>query len=270
LLSLACIEFVFAGIATGAEVATIVYSQDLKDPFTGYGSNDPATSSAGQQIADDFSLGSAAKLNRVTWYGYYTDLHGTSYGGTSSQFSTRFFADDGNGLAPVNAPPFFSESVTVDAAPTGVVTTGDNHAVFSYSATLSSVVSLTAGTFWLSIVEDDAGTDDTWEWADTLLGVGTPINVRKIPGSLDDWTPVSLGSLRTQRAFILANDPLTSVAVPIDIKPGSFPNSINPQSKGVIPVAILTTDTFDATTVDPCVSLLPVLIYPEGQNIILM
>jgi hypothetical protein len=37
----------------------------------------------------------------------------------------------------------------------------------------------------------------------------------------------------------------------IDIKPGSFPNSINPRSKGVIPVAILTTDTFDATTVDP-------------------
>lgn len=38
--------------------------------------------------------------------------------------------------------------------------------------------------------------------------------------------------------------------VEIDIKPGSFPNSINPRSKGVIPVAILTTDTFDATTVD--------------------
>jgi hypothetical protein len=37
----------------------------------------------------------------------------------------------------------------------------------------------------------------------------------------------------------------------IDIKPGSFPNSINPRSKGVIPVAILTTGTFDATTVDP-------------------
>jgi hypothetical protein len=39
--------------------------------------------------------------------------------------------------------------------------------------------------------------------------------------------------------------------VSIDIKPGSFPNSINPRSRGVIPVAILTTATFDATTVDP-------------------
>ena len=38
--------------------------------------------------------------------------------------------------------------------------------------------------------------------------------------------------------------------IAIDIKPGTFPNSINPRSKGVIPVAILTTDTFDATTID--------------------
>jgi hypothetical protein len=48
-----------------------------------------------------------------------------------------------------------------------------------------------------------------------------------------------------------------AITVKIDIKPGSFPNSINPRSKGKIPVAILTTDTinntvtFDATTVDP-------------------
>lgn len=38
--------------------------------------------------------------------------------------------------------------------------------------------------------------------------------------------------------------------IEIDIKPGSDPNSINLKSKGVIPVAILTTPTFDATTVD--------------------
>ena len=37
----------------------------------------------------------------------------------------------------------------------------------------------------------------------------------------------------------------------IDIKPGSFPNSINPSSNGVIPVAILGTSTWDASTVDP-------------------
>lgn len=40
-------------------------------------------------------------------------------------------------------------------------------------------------------------------------------------------------------------------SVAIDIRPGNDPNAINPKSKGVIPVAILTTDAFDATTVDP-------------------
>ena len=37
----------------------------------------------------------------------------------------------------------------------------------------------------------------------------------------------------------------------IDIKPGGEPNSINLGSEAVIPVAILTTASFDATTVDP-------------------
>jgi hypothetical protein len=39
--------------------------------------------------------------------------------------------------------------------------------------------------------------------------------------------------------------------VDIDIKPGSDPNSINLKSKGVVPVAVLTTDDFDASSVDP-------------------
>jgi hypothetical protein len=39
--------------------------------------------------------------------------------------------------------------------------------------------------------------------------------------------------------------------VTIDIKPGSYPNSINPISYGNVPVAVLTTDDFDASTVNP-------------------
>ena len=37
----------------------------------------------------------------------------------------------------------------------------------------------------------------------------------------------------------------------VDIKPGSYPNSMNLGSRGVVPVAVLTTEGFDATTVDP-------------------
>jgi len=41
------------------------------------------------------------------------------------------------------------------------------------------------------------------------------------------------------------------IEVDIDIKPGSDPNSINFGSKGVVPVAVLTTDDFDASTINP-------------------
>jgi hypothetical protein len=41
------------------------------------------------------------------------------------------------------------------------------------------------------------------------------------------------------------------VDVDIDIKPGSYPNAINLRSHGLVPVAILSSEQFDATTVDP-------------------
>jgi probable HAF family extracellular repeat protein len=42
-----------------------------------------------------------------------------------------------------------------------------------------------------------------------------------------------------------------ATVIAIDVKPGSTPNSVNPRSHGVIPVAILTTNDLDATTVNP-------------------
>jgi len=44
---------------------------------------------------------------------------------------------------------------------------------------------------------------------------------------------------------------LPTLAVSIDVKPGSYPNAVNLGSQGVIPVAILSSDTFDAAQVDP-------------------
>jgi len=44
--------------------------------------------------------------------------------------------------------------------------------------------------------------------------------------------------------------PEDDIDVDIDIKPGSDPNSINTRSMGVVPVAILGSDTFDVTDVD--------------------
>jgi hypothetical protein len=54
--------------------------------------------------------------------------------------------------------------------------------------------------------------------------------------------------------------PSFPLPVEVDIKPNSFPNSMNPKSKGVFPVAILSTSIFDATTIDP----LSVQFGPDG------
>jgi len=43
----------------------------------------------------------------------------------------------------------------------------------------------------------------------------------------------------------------STITVEADVKPGSFPSSVNLKNKGVTPVAIHTTTEFDATCVDP-------------------
>ena len=58
-----------------------------------------------------------------------------------------------------------------------------------------------------------------------------------------------LVTILVARTFVLVG--LSCVAQELDIKPGSDPNSINLKSKGVVPVAVLSDDNFDATTIDP-------------------
>jgi len=54
--------------------------------------------------------------------------------------------------------------------------------------------------------------------------------------------------------LIAVPEPTTTVLV--DIKPGSFPNSVNLKSKGVLPVAILGTADFDVNSVDQSADIL--------------
>jgi hypothetical protein len=51
-------------------------------------------------------------------------------------------------------------------------------------------------------------------------------------------------------AYDITGSPCAPIEVDCDIKPGSDPNSINLKSKGVIPVAVLGSATFDVTTIN--------------------
>jgi len=107
-----------------------------------------------------------------------------------------------------------------------------------------------------------------------LNSSGSLTTVEAYNPATDSWT--SMTSMPVARNFnSLASDPINGVLyvvggklpdttsvltvqiftpvlfVKIDIKPGSDPNSINLGSVGVVPVAILSSATFDATQVDP-------------------
>jgi hypothetical protein len=63
------------------------------------------------------------------------------------------------------------------------------------------------------------------------------------------WLGADSGNAHVDYLRVYEHNPV--IPVTIDIKPGSFPNSINLGSRGVTPVALLTTPTFDASTADP-------------------
>jgi hypothetical protein len=110
-------------------------------------------------------------------------------------------------------------------------------------------------------------------YCDSILGVSVGSESEVFNGSSEEYVTHTLlftadstvSTLKFENPYILDindewgnyphldNVTITPVSthVTIDIKPGSDPNSINPKSKGVIPVAVLGSMDFDATQVYP-------------------
>ena len=83
------------------------------------------------------------------------------------------------------------------------------------------------------------------------LGVGSPDSAY---GSLVGGVPGTSTAVEgaSSEALVLSDAVMpTGVQVVIDIRPGSECNPVNPKSNGVLPVAILSSETFDATQADP-------------------
>lgn len=107
-----------------------------------------------------------------------------------------------------------------------------------------------AGGVVLATVDAYDPTTDTWSTVASMptarrsLGVGVvDRTLYAVGGSTHEQVQgVGHARLATNEAF----NPVRTVG--IDIKPGSDPNTINPRSRGTIPVAILSTADFDAPT----------------------
>jgi hypothetical protein len=113
--------------------------------------------------------------------------------------------------------------------------------------------------YWLTVLPAPLSNYSCWEW--------------QVCGSSDRWCQNSTGDLneenvaessdlsvwrlsyggapwdppRARGAFQINGD--TAIELAFDIKPDTLPNSVNPRSHGVIPVAILGSAAFDVTAV---------------------
>lgn len=106
------------------------------------------------------------------------------------------------------------------------------------------------GTFGVDPIGTQTVTLDVTGFVAGLFAGGCPFagfGVREEPANTSNFTVMSLDGQYTPVLFV---DFSAEQIVGIDIKPGGVPNSINRRSEGKIPVAILSSATFDAREVD--------------------
>jgi len=88
----------------------------------------------------------------------------------------------------------------------------------------------------------------------------TTVSFADGPGTLsvtyENGTSTELCFYYTSQDIYLGAKEPEEIEIKIDIKPGSDPNPVNPRSKGMVPVAVFSTDNFDATQIDPTTVLL--------------
>lgn len=154
--------------------------------------------------------------------------------GTGNQLVAVAFADvNGDGRPDLAASNRYNHAVSVFVNTTAAGAASPSFAPQQDFPAGSQPLNVAAGDFNADGLSDLALPN--YEVADTvsvLLNVRVTVTLSGSPAT---------GTIQDDDAL----------QVPIDIKPGSFPNSINLGANGSVPVAILSTASFDATTVDP-------------------
>jgi len=117
------------------------------------------------------------------------------------------------------------------------------------SGLVGTAIVRTPGIHTVKLARQENGTLDFW--IDNAR-VWSTNNIK--PDNFEDiylTAQVSTGTFIDYQFGTDYRSPLAAVKIDIDVKPGGNPNNINMESKGVVPVAILTKDGIDADTVDP-------------------
>ena len=105
---------------------------------------------------------------------------------------------------------------------------------------------------------------NVWEWNEAIIYQDTNYASRGLRGA--SFSPSGAGYIQASARYDYATPalenyvigfrvcevvPEPALLIVIDVRPGSERNNINLRLRGVVPVAVLTTDEFDASSVDP-------------------
>ncbi len=143
------LETMTAGPSASGTITSITFDPDASGSYSNYAPATPA-----QQMASPFQLADAAIVDGISWYGRYDASLPLS---SPVGFIVAFFADEGG--KPTQSPV---ARFNVPAGVQDTVSTFRGIRWYSYSASLS--LTLTPGSYWLSILENDARSPQ-WLWA---------------------------------------------------------------------------------------------------------
>lgn len=152
-------------------------------------------------------------------------------------FNFRIHADDGG--KPAAAALFSRTNAPYTEAPAG-----PTWKTFGFDLAGATAPVLGPGTYWLSfdMVNEAAGFKQAFRWVIHTPPVGgTAVFAGFI--NAGPWSPLGI---QQDLAFSLFG-----AAPTLDVKPGSAGNPVNLTERGRLPVAVLTTSTFDAAKLDP-------------------
>lgn len=226
---------------TAAAAGTVAYEQS-PGHFGGFLSDGQVIT-----VADEFQLNQSTLINNITWWGGYASTNLPTP--LADNFTIRLFTD--NGGQPGALVQTFAVGNNASRTTTGdFVNPPDPNSgfegrpEFKYSFNLPTAFPADANTrYWLSII--NVPSSDSWVWEVSTLCPNPDCVQRSFADPvLGPWFPYF-----DNTAFQLQTSEGTPpLSVNIDIKPGGFPNSINLGSRGIIPVAILSSSTFNATS----------------------
>ncbi|TAN83716.1 MAG: PEP-CTERM sorting domain-containing protein [Gallionella sp.] len=146
----------FLALATSTASAAVLYDQTPQDGGLGFYANPNWP----QQMADNFTLGGAANLEGITWWGGY----GSNFDAGDDDFLVRLYSNvTGTGavLQEFGSVPFIrTPTVLFDSA---------GNAVYQYDFALTAPLGMSPGAYYLFV--QNLGTSD-WFWQEASSGNG--------------------------------------------------------------------------------------------------